>query len=149
MNDINSPFEDRVFSLSSGEKVDPAILEKQIEKVCHYVKYVAVTRSGESPVALIFPNRNLLSHPDFKVSPEEGCFCPRSLNELGKCLTGCLQKVNRRSPQKLKSAAIINSDNEVHYSVKRIIEKYRGLLNNMYAGDVHESDDIYVVKLDK
>ncbi|MBK9283004.1 MAG: AMP-binding protein [Sphingobacteriaceae bacterium] len=93
---------DRIFKLSNGEKVIPSDLEKAIELKCHYVQYAIVAGSGEEhPVALIFPNKKLLNKPDYQLSPEEGCFCPRSLNELGRCLTGCLAKANDSIGQKI------------------------------------------------
>src|SRR3989344_5515368 len=62
---------DRIFKLSNGEKVIPTDLEKAIELKCHYVQYAVVTGSGEEhPVALIFPNKKLLEHPDYELSPE-------------------------------------------------------------------------------
>ena len=146
----NISFEDRVFKLSSGEKVDPAILEQEIRNICHYVKYVGVTGNGEDqPVALIFPNKSLLDHPDYKLTPEEGCFCPRSLNELGKCLTGCLKLVNNQSANKLKSAAIINKEEETFASTEQMMEKYKALLQKMYSDNVPASEDIYLVKLER
>lgn len=149
MNDKIS-FEDRVFKLSTGEKVDPSVLENKIENVCHYVKYVTVEGSGEDqPVALIFPNKKLLDQPDYEITPEGGCFCPRSLNELGKCLTGCLQLVNNQSDQKMKSAAIINSDISETSGVSHdeLIKKYRTLLQKMHAGNVPSDEEVYIVKL--
>ncbi|MDO8368278.1 MAG: AMP-binding protein, partial [Saprospiraceae bacterium] len=132
---------DRIFKLSNGEKVIPTDLERAIELKCHYVQYAVVSGSGqEHPVALIFPNKKMLEKPDFEITPEEGCFCPRSLNELGRCLTGCLEKANDSIGQKfakVKSAAIIHDelslDNNtltpsMKMAPKNVVEKYRAHL---------------------
>ncbi len=153
---------DRIFKLSNGEKVVPTDLEQKIEKHCHYVQYAVVSGSGEEhPVALIFPNKKLLERPDYEVSPEEGCFCPRNLNELSKCLRGCLHDANSSIHQKfakIKSAAIINQelsldDNTLTPSMKmapkNVVEKYRTHLNNLYGANVPVDEEVYVIELDK
>ncbi|MFP5470552.1 MAG: AMP-dependent synthetase/ligase [Bacteroidia bacterium] len=152
---------DRIFKLSNGEKVIPTDLEKAIELKCHYVQYAVVSGSGEEhPVALIFPNKKLLENPDYQLSPEEGCFCPRSLNELGKCLTGCLAMANESIGQKfakVKSAAIIldelSLDNNtltpsMKVAPKNVVEKYRAHLLNLYGENVPVNEEVYVVELD-
>ncbi len=152
---------DRIFKLSNGEKVIPTDLEKQIELKCHYVQYAIVSGSGEEhPVALIFPNKKLLESPDYELSPEEGCFCPRSLNELGKCLTGCLEIANNRIGQKfakVKSAAIIMDELSLEnrtltpsmkMAPKNVIEKYKAHLLNMYGENVPVDEEVYVIELE-
>jgi long-subunit acyl-CoA synthetase (AMP-forming) len=152
---------DRIFKLSNGEKVVPTDLERIIELKCHYVQHVIVTGSGANyPVALIFPNQKLLKNPDYEISPEEGCFCPRNLNELGKCLRGCLHDTNQDIQQKfskIQSAAIINSelkldDNTLTPSMKvapnSVLEKYKSHLQNMYGDDVPTEEEVYVVQLE-
>lgn len=153
---------DRIFKLSNGEKVIPTDLEKAIELKCHYVQYAVVSGSGEEhPVALIFPNKRLLENPDYTLSPEEGCFCPRSLNELGKCLTGCMHIANNNIGQKfakVKSAAIIMDelkleDNTLTPSMKmapkNVVEKYKAHLKNMYGENVPVDEEVYIIELDK
>jgi len=153
---------DRIFKLSNGEKVIPTDLEKAIELKCHYVQYAVVSGSGEEhPVALIFPNKRLLESPDYELSPEEGCFCPRSLNELGKCLTGCMHMANANIGQKfakVKSAAIIMDelkleDNTLTPSMKmapkNVVEKYKAHLKNMYGDSVPVDEEVYIIELDK
>lgn len=153
---------DRIFKLSNGEKVVPTDLEQKIEKHCHYVQYAVVSGSGEEhPVALIFPNKKLLERPDYEVSPEEGCFCPRNLNELSKCLRGCLHDANSSIHQKfakIKSAVIINEelsldDNTLTPSMKmapkNVVEKYKKHLNNLYGANVPVDEEVYVIELDK
>lgn len=152
---------DRIFKLSNGEKVVPTDLEKIIEMKCHYVQYAIVSGAGEDyPVALIFPNKRLLESPDYKLSPDEGCFCPRSLTELKKCLTGCLQDANCAVGQKfskVKSAAIINDelsiDNQtltpsMKVAPKNVLMKYRNHLLNLYGGRVPVDEDVYVIHLE-
>lgn len=152
---------DRIFKLSNGEKVIPTELEKAIELKCHYVQYAVVTGNGEDhPVALIFPNKKLLENPDYELTPEEGCFCPRNLNELGRCLRGCLANVNDSIGQKFakaKSAAIILDElsldnNTLTPSMKvapnNVLEKYKSHLQNLYGNNVPVEEEVYVVKLD-
>lgn len=152
---------DRIFKLSNGEKVVPTDLEKVIELKCHYVQHVIISGSGEDhPVALIFPNQKMLENPNYQLSPEEGCFCPRNLNELGKCLQGCLHDANgdiKQKFSKIKSAAIINTelsldDNTLTPSMKvapkNVLAKYKNHLINMYGENVPTEEEVYVVHLD-
>lgn len=151
---------DRIFKLSNGEKVIPSDLEKAIELKCHYIQYAVVAGSGEEhPVALIFPNKKLLDHPDYQIVPEEGCFCPRSLNELGRCLSGCLEQANNSIGQKfskIKSAAIIMDELSIDNNTltpsmklapKNVVEKYRAHLLNMYGQSVPVDEEVYIVEL--
>lgn len=153
MNEKKS-FEDRIFKLSTGEKISSADLGKLIGETCHYINYVVVSNDEkENSIALIFPNKKLLAQPDYKLSPEEGCFCPRSLDELGRCLSGCLKSVNQQmeeGPSKLKSAAIINvglSDEKgANNSSSAIIEKYKTLLREKHGDNVPAEEEIYFIK---
>jgi len=153
---------DRIFKLSNGEKVVPTDLEQAIETKCHYVSYAIVSGSGEQhPVALIFPNKKLLKNPDYEISPRDGCFCPRNLNELGRCLNGCLHDANSTIGQKfakVKSAAIIDDhltlDNNtltpsMKVAPKNVVDKYKGHLQNLYGDDVPVEEEVYVIELDK
>ncbi len=141
----------RVFKLSNGETVNPVDLEKQITDVCHYVKYVVVTGEGEDqPYALIFPDKKLLSSPEYAESPPEGCFYPRTIAELGKCLNGCLATVNNGlktadSSHQLKCAAIVNVDlsDQIKGDNRQIIDK----LKKMYAENISSNEEVYVIKL--
>ncbi|MCK6640279.1 MAG: AMP-binding protein [Bacteroidia bacterium] len=152
---------DRIFKLSNGEKVIPSDLEKAIELKCHYVQYAVVAGGGEEyPVALIFPNKKLLTNPDYQLSPEEGCFCPRSLNELGRCLTGCLAKANESIGQKfskVKSAAVIMDElsldsntltPSIKVAPKNVVAKYKAHLHNLYGDHVPVNEEVYVIELD-
>lgn len=153
---------DRIFKLSNGEKVIPTDLEKAIELQCHYVQYAVVSGSGEEhPVALIFPNKKLMDTPDYQLTPEEGCFCPRSINELGRCLRGCLHTANESIGQKfakVKSAAIILDELSIENNTltpsmkvapKNVVEKYRSHLQNLYGDKVPVEEEVYIVELEK
>lgn len=152
---------DRIFKLSNGEKVIPKDMEKLIELNCHYVSYAIVSGSGKDyPVALIFPNKRLLDHPNYEITPEEGCFSPRSLDELGRCLKGCLNDANCAIGQKfskIQSAAVINSELSLEdktltpsmkVAPKNVVEKYKNHLKNLYGENVPLDEEVYVVKLD-
>lgn len=152
---------DRIFKLSNGEKVVPTDLEKVIQLKCHYVQHVIISGSGKDyPVALIFPNNKLIKKPDYQISPEEGCFCPRSLHELGKCLQGCLYDANcdiKQKFSKIKSAAVIDTELSLEdrtltpsmkVAPKNVLEKYKDHLLNMYGEDVPTEEEVYVVELD-
>lgn len=154
--------QDRIFKLSNGEKVIPTELENLIEKKCHYISFALVTGNGrEYPVALLFPNKKLFEHPTFEVTPNEGCFCPRNLFELQKCLHGCLNDANCIIGQKfskVKAAALIDDELSLDNNTltpslkpvpKNVIEAYRKQLNNLYGeAGVPMEDDIYIIKLD-
>lgn len=74
---------DRIFKLTNGEKVIPGEMENLIQSKCHYVMHALVVGNGsEYPVAILFPNKTMLTNPNYELSPEEGCFCPRDLSEL-------------------------------------------------------------------
>lgn len=153
MSDKNS-ITDRIYKLSTNEKASAADLEKLIAERCHYVKHVAVsTDDKEHPVALIFPDKKLMDHPDYAVTPEEGCFCPRSLDELGRCLTGCLNLVNHQLydlTSGIKSAVIINeevgSENEKKPNSQDVLKKYKEMLHEKYGSNVPSSEEIYFIK---
>jgi len=151
---------DRIFKLSNGEKVIPTDLEKLIELKCHYVSYAIVAgKEKDYPVALIFPNKKLLEDPDYEITPFGGCFCPRNLNELGKCLSGCLQEANSSIQQKfskIKYAAIVDDilsleKNTLTPSLKlaptEVLRKYKNHLNTLYKENVPLEEDIYIIEL--
>ncbi len=152
---------DRIFKLSNGEKVIPSEMESLIQAKCHYVSYALVEGSGrEYPVALLFPNRSLLESPDYSLSPMEGCFCPRTFEELGKCLQGCLQDANcgiRQKFAKIKSAAMIDDalridNNTLTPSMKiaprNVASVYKAHLENMYGGAERIDEPVFVIRLE-
>ena len=153
---------DRIFKLLNGEKVIPTELEQIIEKQCHYIKYAMVCGNGdEYPVALLFPNRDLLKNPDYHLSPEEGCFCPKSLDELGKCLRGCLRDANCAIGQKfsrIKAAMIIDEeltlDNQtltpsMKVAPNKVVSTYKVHLANLYGSNFPVEQENYVIQLDE
>ncbi len=150
----NQIVENKIYKLSTGEEVAAEALEGLIEKTCHYIRHAVVGQNhDDTPVAFIFPNRQLFTHPDYQVTPMEGCFCPRSLDELGRCLSGCLKLVNLQMDQEtdgIKEAAILNTENhdteKPKLSYQEIIEKYRTLLHHTFGNTVPDEEDIYYVK---
>ncbi len=152
---------DRIFKLSNGEKVVPSDLEKLIEMKCHYISFAMVVGSGEEyPVAILFPNKKLLSNPDYAISPEEGCFCPRDLNELSKCLHGCLHDANCGIGQKfakIKAAMIIDDElslekgtltSSMKVAPRNVVNAYRAHLDNIYGAENPIDNEVYIIRLD-
>ena len=89
--------------ISSGMKLT-------VEGKCHYIAGTLIMGAGgDFPVAILFPNVHHIDRPDYEISPLEGCFCPRDMHELGKCLGGCLNQANNEIGQrfpKIKSFLI-------------------------------------------
>lgn len=152
---------DRIFKLSNGEKVIPTDLEKIIEKKCHYVQYIIISGSGEDyPVALIFPNRNLLENPNQARKLNSTCACPNSVDAFGDCLFKCLNEANDCVGQKfskIKYAALINDDlslddktltPSMKVAPKNVIAKYKEHLKNLYGNDVPTDEEVFIVRLD-
>lgn len=152
---------DRIFKLSNGEKVVPTELEALIQKKCHYVSYALVEGSGkEYPVALLFPNHGLLDYSDPNNPLIEGCVCPRSLDELSKCLHGCLNDANCGIGQdfaKIKAAVLIDDELSLDKQTltpsmkvvpKRVLNVYKAHLENLYGVDESVQEKVYVIKLD-
>lgn len=152
---------DRIFKLTNGEKVVPTELEGLIQTKCHYVMYAMVVGGGsEYPVAILFPNKKMLDHPDYELSPEEGCFCPRSINDLGKCLRGCLHDANCGLGQKfskIKYAMVIDDELSIENNTltpsmkiapKKVMETYKAHIENLYGSKNKVSEEVYIIKLD-
>lgn len=160
---------DRIFKLSNGEKIIPAELENIIQAKCHYIAFALLAGSGrEQPVALLFPNKKLLKNPDYEITPADGCFCPRSLNELAKCLHGCLNDANCGIGQKfgrIKSAILIDDElsvekNTLTPSLKvapnNVLNIYKAHIENLYASPANcekeknkLGENVYVIHLKK
>ncbi len=151
---------DRIFKLSNGEKVVPSDLEKLIELKCHYISFAMVVGNGEEyPVALLFPNKKLMEQPDYVISPLEGCFCPRNLNELGRCLRGCLHDANCGIGQKfakIKAAMIIDDElsiekgtltSSMKVAPKNVVNAYRAHLENIYGAENPVGNEVYIIRL--
>jgi long-subunit acyl-CoA synthetase (AMP-forming) len=107
---------DRIFKLSNGEKIVSADVEKALQGACPYLTFVVLEGRGEDfPVALLFPNQRLLSEQqngeDYPAN--EGCVCPRSLEDLSACLQGCLMEANEMiSPKfaRVPYAILVNEE---------------------------------------
>jgi long-subunit acyl-CoA synthetase (AMP-forming) len=153
---------DRIFKLSNGEKVVPSDLEKLIEMKCHYLSFAMVVGSGhEYPVAILFPNKKLLEHPDYTNTPEDGCFCPRNLEELRRCLHSCLHDANCAIGQKFAQirAAIIIDDElslekgtltpSMKVAPRSVIDTYKSHYENLYGEDNPVEEEIYIIRLDQ
>lgn len=152
---------DRIFKLTNGEKVIPSEVEVLIQTKCHYITFAIICGKGkEYPVALLFPNKKALDNPSYEISPDEGCFCPKNMNELGKCLRGCLHDVNCGLTQKfskVKYAMIIDDEltienNTLTPSMKvapnRLMETYKAHIENLYGEKNSLSEDVYIIKLE-
>ncbi len=140
------PVENMEMTLPNGLLVDRDLLEHEIKKICHYVHHVVfVVKDNLLLAAMIFPNRSLFSKPDYKLSPEEGCFCPRSIPELGKCLAGCMNSLNHKlisGYAKVNAAVIVNSElsvidgtltTDLKPVVNTVAEKYRNHIRNLFG----------------
>jgi long-subunit acyl-CoA synthetase (AMP-forming) len=151
---------DRIFKLSNGEKVVPSDLEKLIELKCHYISFAIVVGNGEEyPVAILFPNKKLLERPDYALSPFEGCFCPRNLSELSRCLRGCLHDANCGIGQKfakIKSAMILDEELSLEKGTltpsmkvapNNVIKTYKAHLENLYGAKNLVDNEVYVIRL--
>ena len=154
------PIDGMIAKLPDGSLIDTNELEQQVLKICHYVKHVAFyLKDGKSPVAVIFPNRSLFTNPDYVKSPEEGCFCPRNLPEIGKCLTGCMHSLNDKLPatsSKLDAAVIINTELSVtdgtlnpagNVMPKNILKKYKNHLENLYGAQLLVNEEAFEMRL--
>ncbi len=145
---------DRIFKLSNGEKVVSSEVEQILQGACHYLTFAIVEGSGRSfPVALLFPNRDLLAGaPDIS-----GCICPRSLPELSRCLHGCLGEANASIVQKfarIRYAVLVDADLSIEGgtltpSMKvvagNVADMYRATIEGLYEIDGPTSEDVYVV----
>lgn len=151
---------DRIFKLTNGEKVIPTEMESIIQGKCHYISFAVVTGGGrEYPVALLFPNKKMIENPDYEVSPLEGCFCPRNLNELSHCLQGCLNDANcgvKQKFAKIKAAMIIDDELSIDKGTltpsmkvapNNVLKAYKAELENIYEGDDTLKEKVYVIYL--
>ncbi len=84
--------------IKAGQSVNENLISKDIKMMiegkCHYLSSsIIVGADSDYPVAIVFPN-NQMNEPQYQISPLDGCFCPKDMNELNKCLTGCLNDAN-------------------------------------------------------
>ena len=139
--------QNKIFKLADGSELGVNEVEKLIQDTCHYVKYVVINQNDQNKnVAFIFPEKYLYNNPDYILTPNEndGCFCPRNLDELGRCLTGCMKKVNlklQNDEDKFINAVIIGGENDIESEV----EKYKEILNKT-LGNVEANEEVYYIK---
>ena len=153
---VFTSIDDKVLKLPNGQLVEPEKLEKEIGRICHYVHHVALAvKDGKYLVAMIFPNKALFSNPDYEISPEEGCFCPRNLKELGKCLSGCMHTINLKllpGYAKINSAVIVNSElsltdgtltPELNIIPANVIKIYKDHLKNLFGEKIPVKEEVF------
>ncbi len=86
---------DRIFKLNNGEKVFPSVLERNIGNLCKFIKHAYVFGAGQDhPVALLFPNYELLDSKGIGVLDESACNHPETSDMLATCFSKCLHKIN-------------------------------------------------------
>lgn len=135
--------DNKIFKLADGSQLEAKEVEKLIQDTCHYVKYVIInTNDKNQNIAFIIPEKYLYNNPDYLLTPNEnnGCFCPRNLDELGRCLTGCMKKVNlnfEKDDDKFVNAVIIDNENQ--------IEKYKEILNKSLGTEI-SNEEVYYIK---
>lgn len=152
---------DRIFKLLNGEKVIPTDLEKVIEKKCFYISHAVVTGGGkEYPVALLFPNKKLFENPDYDATSPSACFNPRDINELSRCLRGCLHDANcdiKQKFSKVKAALLIDDELGIEKGTltpslkvapNNVIKAYKIHLENLYGADISVDEDYCIIELD-
>ncbi len=154
---------DRIFKLLNAEKVIPTKLESNIISKCHYISYALVEGNGRSyPVALLFPNRNLLNKKGDVIDIDlEDCECPESLDQLSQCLRNCLTDVNCSLKQKfarIKAAMLIDKDLSVEdktltpsmkLAPNNVKKVYRAHIEKLYGADKEIKDHVYIIPLEE
>ncbi len=155
------PVENMELKLPNGLLVDRELLESEIKKICHYVHHVVLVVKDERMLgAMIFPNRPLFTKPDYEKSPEEGCYCPRNLPELGKCLSGCMHSLNHKllsGNAKVDVAVIINTELSVDDgtltadlkpAISKVAEKYGNHIRNLFGEHLPVKEEVFNMILD-
>lgn len=154
---------DRIFKLLNAEKVIPTELEGTITGTCHFVSYALVEGSGKNyPVALIFPNKRLMdeikNNSGIRI---DNCVCPESMDNLAKCLKGCLANINDGLKQKfarIKYAALIDDELKVDNrtltpSLKMAPNNVKGIykshIEKLYDSAGNEFENVYVIVIDE
>lgn len=149
-------------TLPDGRQIDIDLMDEELRKTCHYVKYVTFYLKDEkNVVAVIFPDEDLLKKPDYLKTPEEGCFCPRNLKELGKCLCGCTCTVNLQLPfgyARIDNALIIQARLTVEDGTltpegipvpEQILKKYGNHLLNLYGTEIPVKEDVFAMNFNE
>jgi long-subunit acyl-CoA synthetase (AMP-forming) len=152
---------DRIFKLLNAEKIIPTKIEENITKKCHYISYAYVAGNGKKyPVALLFPNKNLLNKQFDSFDMEfEKCSCPKSLKDLSNCLQNCLVDVNCGIKQKFSriSAAMLIDDNlsvenktltpSLKLAPNNVKDVYRAHIEKLYDKEIKVSEQVYIISL--
>lgn len=157
---VFTAIDNKAFSPVNGPFASREQIESEIRKMCHYVQYVVLVQQNDRNYsAVIFPNMRLFQKPDYEKTPEEGCFCPRSIEELGKCLTGCFYSLNRKLENKnaaITSGIIINAELSVYdgtlspafaVNAENVLRKYRPHITNLFGEKTAVKEEIFVMKL--
>ena len=77
---IISKQKDTVTKLPAEETLSAADIKLVLEGKCHYISFTSIIgANGDNAIAILFPNKHFLSHPDYEISPMEGCFSLREL----------------------------------------------------------------------
>ncbi len=152
---------DRIFKLSTAEKVIPAEIETLIAADCAYLAQAYVAGSGKDhPVALLFPNQAM-----FEMIPDEsrlkaGCRRPGNLQNLAHCLTTCLNNLNMSMTVKynrLQAAMLIDHDlsienNELTPSMKvapNVVGRvFKANIESLYGNANPQPDKVYIINLE-
>jgi len=122
-----------------------------------------VEGNGRSyPVALLFPNRNLLNKKGDVIDIDlEDCECPESLDQLSQCLRNCLTDVNCSLKQKfarIKAAMLIDKDLSVEdktltpsmkLAPNNVKKVYRAHIEKLYGADKEIEDHVYIIPLEE
>ncbi len=153
-----SIFKENVYPLADGRIADVTLLNAELAKICHYVKYASFfLKDDKRVIAVIFPDHTTLEKPDYVKTPEDGCFCPRNLKELGKCLCGCTATVNLHLPfgyARIEKALIIMSTlsqedgtltAEGIPNPEQILKKYENHLQNLYGKSLPVTEEVFVM----
>lgn len=152
---------DRIFKLSNGEKVIPTEMESMIQAKCPFVSFALVEGSGETyPVALLFPNRDLMGSDDLTDLPFASCSCPENTDELSHCLKSCLAEINDELKQKfskVRAAAIIDEELSLENKTltpsmkvvpNRVRQKYQEQIHDLYENKNKIAENVRVIRLD-
>ncbi|MEK6706886.1 MAG: AMP-binding protein [Bdellovibrionota bacterium] len=152
---------DRMFKLSNGEKIFPSVIEENLKAKCRFIKHAYVFGQGQSnPLAIIFPNTELIEAARSGECGGSGCSFPACLNEFARCLGKCIVDVNHTACGKIdrvQKVMIVDTEltierNELTPSFKlipkRIEENFRTFMHSLEVDRINElPGNIYVVEL--
>lgn len=151
---------DRIFKLLNAEKIIPTRIEGSIIKKCPYVSYVLVEGKGRNyPVALLFPNRRLLSKSNHSNNDFEGCNCPDTFDDLSCCLSSCLREINYSMNKKfswIKAAMLIDDELSIENKTltpslklapNNVKEFYKSHIEKLYGDEINVEGNFYILPL--